>query len=241
MKKALVAAGPIAALIVLKCPLCFLVFAGLGAGLGSFLPVIKTIYWIIILALSIFFIVYLLKTWKSELIKGWVLGIGLIGVGSLIYQIAAKPTGAVSYFPGILLTISSLATFYFRKKNQASCCDNENNIKKSFAPCCEGKPYNESKEDTYMTNQKRKIEVFTSGCPVCEPIVELVKKIACSSCEVTVYDLNAGCITNECRDKAKVYGINRVPSVVVDGKLLECCKTGAITEQSLRAAGIGSN
>lgn len=92
-----------------------------------------------------------------------------------------------------------------------------------------------------MTNQKRKIEVFTSGCSVCAPVVELVKKTTCSSCEVTVYDLNAGCSTNECRDKAKAYGINRVPAVVVDGKLLECCKTGAITEQSLRAAGIGSN
>lgn len=23
---------------------------------------------------------------------------------------------------------------------------------------------------------KRKVEVFTSGCPVCEPVVELVKK-----------------------------------------------------------------
>ncbi len=86
---------------------------------------------------------------------------------------------------------------------------------------------------------KRKIEVFTSGCPVCKPVVELVKKTACASCDVVVYDLNAGCSTNECRDKAKKYGITRVPAVVVDGKLLDCCKTGTVNESALRAAGVG--
>lgn len=190
---------------------------------------------------KLFFFIYLLKAWKSELVQGWVLGVGLFGVGCLIYQVAAEPNGVLSFQPGILLTVASACTLFFRKQNQASCCDIKNNLKNSLAPCCEGKPYTGSKEDTYMTNQKRKIEVFTSGCPVCEPVVELVKKTACPSCEVTVYDLNAGCSTNECRDKAKTYGINRVPSVVVDGKLLECCKTGQITEQTLRSAGIGSN
>lgn len=87
---------------------------------------------------------------------------------------------------------------------------------------------------------KRKVEVFTSGCPVCEPAVELVKKTACPSCEVVIYDLNAGCATNECRDKAKKYGITRVPAVVVDGKLLDCCKTGKISEKELRDAGVGA-
>ena len=87
---------------------------------------------------------------------------------------------------------------------------------------------------------KRKVEVFTAGCPVCEPTVELVKKMACPSCEVVVYDLNKGCDTNECRDKAKKYGINRLPAVVVDGNLLDCCNTGAVTEDALKTAGVGS-
>ena len=30
-----------------------------------------------------------------------------------------------------------------------------------------------------MESQKRKIEVFTAGCPVCEPVVEMVKSLAC--------------------------------------------------------------
>lgn len=86
-----------------------------------------------------------------------------------------------------------------------------------------------------------KTKVFTSGCPVCEPVVDLVKRVACSSCDLVIYDLNKGCETNECRAKAKRYGINRIPAVVVDGKLLDCCRSGAITEDALRAAGIGKN
>lgn len=85
----------------------------------------------------------------------------------------------------------------------------------------------------------RKVEIFTGGCSVCEPAVKLIRRVACSSCDVTVYDLNKGCDTNECHRKAKEYGIQRVPAVVVDGKVLECCKIGPITEQALRDAGIG--
>lgn len=87
---------------------------------------------------------------------------------------------------------------------------------------------------------KRKVEVFTSGCPVCEPVVELVKKTACPSCDVVIYDLNAGCATNECRTNARKYGITRVPAVVVNGKLLDCCKPAQLSEKELRAAGVGS-
>lgn len=90
-----------------------------------------------------------------------------------------------------------------------------------------------------MTKNKRKVEVFTAGCPVCEKTVKLVKSLACPNCEVIVYDLNKGCETNDCRRKAVEYGIERLPAVVVDGKLAECCKIGAINAQSLRAAGIG--
>ena len=40
---------------------------------------------------------------------------------------------------------------------------------------------------------KRQIEVFTAGCPVCEPVVKMVKEMACDSCEVTVYNLAEQC------------------------------------------------
>jgi len=86
---------------------------------------------------------------------------------------------------------------------------------------------------------KRKVEVFTSGCPLCEPVVELVNKVACPSCEVIIYDLNKGSNDNIGREKANEYGVTRVPSVAVDAKLLECCKTGTVSEQVLREAGVG--
>ncbi len=88
---------------------------------------------------------------------------------------------------------------------------------------------------------KRKVEVFIAGCPACEPTVELVKKTACPSCEVVVYDLNKGCETNKCRELAAKYNVKQVPAVVVDGKLLDCCKGGGVTEGQLRASGIGQS
>ncbi len=36
---------------------------------------------------------------------------------------------------------------------------------------------------------KRKIEVFSAGCPVCEDTVNLVNKTACPSCEVNILDM----------------------------------------------------
>jgi hypothetical protein len=35
------------------------------------------------------------------------------------------------------------------------------------------------------------------------------------------------------------YGIQKIPAVVVNGKLLDCCKDSAITKEKLMEAGIG--
>lgn len=86
---------------------------------------------------------------------------------------------------------------------------------------------------------KRHVEVFTAGCPICDEAANLVKSVACPSCEVQIYDLREGCSTNECREKARQYGITAVPAIAVNGVLLDCCRRGPITAASLRAAGIG--
>ena len=86
---------------------------------------------------------------------------------------------------------------------------------------------------------KRKVEVFTSGCPICEPTVDLVKSLACPSCEVTIYDLSKD-NNKEIQNRATRYGVKRIPAVAVNRKLLECCETGSISENSLRQAGVGS-
>lgn len=85
-----------------------------------------------------------------------------------------------------------------------------------------------------MTN-KRKVEIYSAGCPTCQETIDLVKKIACRSCEVAVLDMN----NNEVSQRAKALGIYRVPAVVIDGKLADCCAVSAPDESSLRAAGIG--
>ena len=38
--------------------------------------------------------------------------------------------------------------------------------------------------------QKRNIEVFSAGCPVCDAAVQRIKALACSSCDVTVLDID---------------------------------------------------
>jgi len=85
-------------------------------------------------------------------------------------------------------------------------------------------------------SKQRKVEVFIAGCPLCDKTVQLVKKLSCPSCDVTIYDLKE----KKGIDKAKEYGINSVPTVVVDRKILDCCKRGKITERDLKAAGIGT-
>lgn len=86
----------------------------------------------------------------------------------------------------------------------------------------------------------RKIEVFTAGCPVCEPVVEMVKSMTCESCDVTVYNLAEQCDTKECLSKVKKYNITSLPAVVVNGELLACCAGRGVSSEQLVAAGIGS-
>ena len=85
---------------------------------------------------------------------------------------------------------------------------------------------------------KRSIEIFTAGCPVCSPVVQLVKETICENCAITLYNVVAQCEEQICIDKIKEYGINHLPSVVVNGSLLDCCSR-PITKQDLLNAGIG--
>lgn len=84
-------------------------------------------------------------------------------------------------------------------------------------------------------NAKRQIEVFSAGCPVCEDTIALVQRIACSSCEVTVLDMNKPDVAA----RAKRLGIGSVPAVTVNGRLADCCAGRGPDEKTLRAAGIG--
>ncbi|UCS92210.1 thioredoxin family protein [Echinicola marina] len=86
---------------------------------------------------------------------------------------------------------------------------------------------------------KRQVEIFTSNCPVCDPVVSMVKDLACDQCEITVYDLEKQCEDKTCLSKLKEYQIKKVPAIAVNGKLLDCCQDQGITKEELIKAGIG--
>jgi glutaredoxin len=82
---------------------------------------------------------------------------------------------------------------------------------------------------------KRHVEIFTAGCPCCDEAVQLVERIACSSCEVTVSDMRDDAVTRRARD----LGVRSVPAVAIDGKLAECCVGRGVDEATLLNAGVG--
>jgi thioredoxin family protein len=58
---------------------------------------------------------------------------------------------------------------------------------------------------------KRKIEIFTAGCPPCDETLKVVKESAAS----------CGCEVVERRGAdAKQYGIKAMPAVLVDGEII---------------------
>lgn len=82
---------------------------------------------------------------------------------------------------------------------------------------------------------KRKVEVFSAGCAACDDVIATVKRAACPSCEVIVHDMKDVNVAT----RAKSLGIRSVPSVVIDGKLADCCTGRGVDEHVLRAAGLG--
>lgn len=82
---------------------------------------------------------------------------------------------------------------------------------------------------------KRKVEVITAGCPLCEEAVATVRRIACDACDVEILNIN----DEPSARRAADLGIRAVPAVVVDGEIADCCRSGGVTEEGLRAAGVG--
>lgn len=82
---------------------------------------------------------------------------------------------------------------------------------------------------------KRKIEVFSAGCPACEDTITLINTIACSSCDVSVLDLRDPKVAA----RAKALGLRSVPAVVINGELASCCAGRGPDAGTLRAAGVG--
>ena len=85
-------------------------------------------------------------------------------------------------------------------------------------------------------SDKRKIEIFSAGCPACTGAIRTVNQIAGPSDEVGVLDMHQP----EVAARAEQYGVRSVPAVAVDGKLADCCAGRGVDEATLRASGVGS-
>ncbi len=81
---------------------------------------------------------------------------------------------------------------------------------------------------------KRTVEVLVAECPACDEVVELVERLACASCDVSVRDKSDLAVA----EAALVLGVRSVSAVAVDGALLDCCK-GGVEESALERAGVG--
>lgn len=84
-------------------------------------------------------------------------------------------------------------------------------------------------------NAKRNVEIFSAGCPVCQETIDLVSKLACNSCDVTVLDMKQ----RDVAQRAKQLGIRSVPAVAINGTLADCCAGRGPNASTLRAAGLG--
>jgi hypothetical protein len=82
---------------------------------------------------------------------------------------------------------------------------------------------------------ERIFEVFSAGCAVCDVTVDEIRRVACSSCEVRVLDMN----DPEVAERARSLGVRSVPAVVVDGRLADCCSGRGVDLEVLKGLGLG--
>jgi glutaredoxin 3 len=77
--------------------------------------------------------------------------------------------------------------------------------------------------------RRRKIEVFTAGCPICTEAVELVKFLAGAAHDIEIRDTHDPTVAVA----AVGYGIRRLPAIVIDGQLADRCAGCGPDEETL--------
>jgi glutaredoxin 3 len=82
---------------------------------------------------------------------------------------------------------------------------------------------------------KQKIEVFSSGCPLCNEAIDLVRRQAGPEAEIIVHSMT------DARGfgRATALGVRSVPAIAIDGKLVPCYSRSGVDAQMLRDAGLG--
>ena len=54
-------------------------------------------------------------------------------------------------------------------------------------------------------NATRQIEIFSAGCPICEETIQLINRVACPSCNVSILDMRDPQVAS----RAKSLGVRR--------------------------------
>ena len=86
-----------------------------------------------------------------------------------------------------------------------------------------------------VSKSKRKIEIFSAGCPACNDLIAQVNGAACPSCEIDILDMRRP----EVAARARREGIGSVPAVAIDGQLASCCTGRGPDLPNLGQLGLG--
>ena len=84
---------------------------------------------------------------------------------------------------------------------------------------------------------KRKVEIFSAGCPICQETIEFVNELACTSCEIIIHDMHE----KNTQVRSKKLGIKSVPAVAINDVLADCCYGRGVDAKMLIRGGIGTS
>jgi glutaredoxin len=82
------------------------------------------------------------------------------------------------------------------------------------------------------TRARHTIEVFSAGCITCREGIRVVQEFAGKEHDVKIHDMHKD---EEAQERARQLGIHRVPAVVVNGKLAQCCQSRPVDVAVLRS------
>jgi len=77
------------------------------------------------------------------------------------------------------------------------------------------------------------VKVFSANCPLCTEVIQQIQSMICSSCTLEVLDMH----NPESYQQAQQLEIKRVPAVVINGKVAECCQIPGVDFAYLRQNG----
>jgi len=73
---------------------------------------------------------------------------------------------------------------------------------------------------------RRKVEIFSAGCPLCGQTIHLVQQVGSDFCDITVLSVRDESVAM----RARALGLHSFPAVVVDGELVPFDLFAALSE-----------